>query len=62
MLLNCREENADENHYGIIYLRMKLPKAENVIVTLDVLCRMNPDFQPASLVLLDEHRMRVRQL
>jgi predicted nuclease of predicted toxin-antitoxin system len=54
----------NNNHpcYGIIYLRLKLPTAENVILTLTVLYRMNPDFQPGSLVVLDEHRMRVRQL
>ncbi|CAH2031767.1 DUF5615 family PIN-like protein [Trichlorobacter ammonificans] len=48
--------------YGIIYLRLHQLSAANVISALSVLCTMNPDFQPGSLVVLDEHRIRVRQL
>jgi hypothetical protein len=54
--------NNDHPCYGIIYLRLKLLKAENVIATLGILCKMNPDFKQGLLVVLDEHRMRVRQL
>lgn len=54
--------NNNQPCYGVIYLRLKLPTSENVILALSILCKMNPDFQPGSLVVLDEQRMRVRQL
>lgn len=54
----------NNNHpcYGIIYLRLNLPAAANVISVLSILCKMNHDFSPGTVLVLDEHRMRVRQL
>ena len=49
-----------KNYYGIIYLRMKLPKVQNVIRALEKLLSLNIELYPGNLIVVDNARVRIR--
>lgn len=54
--------NNQQPCYGVLYLRLTVPAATNVIKALAVLITMNPELSSGSLVVIDESRIRVRLL
>lgn len=49
-----------KNYYGIIYLRLKFPKVQNVIRALEKFLSLNIELYPGNLIVVDNARVRIR--
>ena len=54
--------NNEQPCFGVLYLRLTMPAALNVIAVLNKLIAMNPVLSSGSLVVINETRIRVRVL
>lgn len=54
--------NNEQPCFGVLYLRLTMPAALNVIAVLNKLIAMNPALSSGSLVVINETRIRVRVL
>ena len=51
-----------KRYHGIIYMRLKNIHPENVIKVMQRLLKVEVDFRPGSLIVVEEARIRFRQL
>jgi len=49
-----------KDYYGIIYLRVKFPKVQNVIRALEKLLSLSIELSPGNLIVVDNARVRIR--
>ncbi len=54
--------NNDQPCFGVLYLRLTMPAALNVIAVLNKLIAMNPALSSGSLIVINETKIRVRVL
>lgn len=54
--------NNEQPCFGVLYLRLTMPTALNVIAALNKLIAMNPALSSGSLVVINETKIRVRVL
>jgi predicted nuclease of predicted toxin-antitoxin system len=49
-----------KSYYGIIYLRLKIPKVSNVIRVIEKLLSVDIELCPGNLIVVDDSRIRIR--
>lgn len=49
-----------KDYYGIIYLRLKIPKVSNIINVMEKLWSLDVALSPKNLIVVDEARIRIR--
>ncbi len=54
--------NEGKDFYGIIYLRLKNPKTQNVFEVLDRLFLMDIEINPKNILVITEEKIRIRKV
>jgi predicted nuclease of predicted toxin-antitoxin system len=49
-----------KNYYGIVYLRIKIPKVINVIRVIDKLLSLDTELYEGNIIVVDDARIRIR--
>jgi len=49
-----------KNYYGIVYLRIKIPKVINIIRVIDKLLSLDTELYEGNIIVVDDARIRIR--